>query len=1523
MTRWIVLMLVAATAPASAQEADRRLPWHERSRPFLLVDAPRRFAPDDPARLRVQLRGGGRVAIGVFRVLRPEALLDVAGERQGTTVAQAPLGAEAERLWEQTSPLPRQGRRLRLVARRVEEMPKPIERRSVSAAQESVVHDENEDEDDVATYWVQNDPWSTRTVDLGRLPPGAYLVRAHAGAWAATAVISVGDLVLLARRGDLHDTLLVTDGDGQPLSGVPVEARIGEAVAHRGTTDDDGLARLPGSDALDVRFVARRGDDVAWADVTHARLSPCDPRVYLATGRPTYRRAEVVHVRGHVRGCDADGRFVPLPDEPVAAWPGLEGERVATRTDADGNFTVELSAEGRLGAEVRGHPHERTIRIDDRALPRRAVTVEVDRPWATVGDTVRVEVADDDGGWPRARDVVLTTPTGRLLARIGPSQPARFVVPVDLPAGEPFGRFPLSASVLDGGFVTMAATELWVARTPTLVALHAAATVGVEGGATRVSVRITDPLGSPVPGQVEVSVHGADPNGNRVSGPARATRTLSVDREGRAVADLPLSGRGPWIVVAQHGGARSEQVVWTRPRPPQLAARGPLAVAPRAERVPPGGELVASVRVPAGAGRAWVTLEQGSLWSSRLVGAGVHEVRLRVPARSRGMASLVVTHVRGGRVETATAAVEVVTSREVAVTVETDRSTYGPGTDAAVTIRAATSDGAPSDGVASLWLADAGYWELGDETYPLPGPYHRLPGRLASPGDSTRPRGYGAEEGRVLPDARMELDGRRLPGTTYRHAWRHHGRLIRVELRGKLDAIADAIARAAGLTGADVCPERTRALGDRSVRVHDLPWTLAATRLAEATSTTPSVRRDRLVLECGAYGSGGAGLGRGAGRMPMLRAGMAAVGQTREQRLEGTLHFVGTRRLGPDGRLDLTVPLPDHPGRWRVEAIVIADDGGGERGHAIVHTTRALQAWIDGPRAMRVGDHARGSVQVVAPGLAGNEATVSLEAGLGLTARLSSTRVRLDAAGRAEVPYDITADAPGDGTLAVRVEAGAAVDGVHRALRVLPHADVVPVATRAFVGPDAVDVHVPLPELTDEALLDVSAGPEIGRAIGAELEALRGPRWDLAAMRIDRLGSLAALARAAARLPDDAATTLLRSRVEDARAAEAAALEALVQADGSLRWWRGLPGDATSTAEALLALGDASAEARFAPVVDALAARADALVDPYGAAVAARVLARRPEARLRARGERLLAVALRAPGQDLDRLAHAALAARALETDRLERRAVRRLESALRARLGESPHASPCAGPAWFLCFGRWGERGQVARAATALSTLRHPDAAELARRSAEWLSRGAAVDHAFVWGSAAADEVELWATIGAGQRAPRFSVFVDGRRTRHVAGRVSIPAGARALVIRLPRSAGRWTQIRVDGEVRARAAGARGDLSLRRSFSREGGAWWLRVRVAPPAGSRDLEVSVPLPAGLDPAPDARPPAGGELALLDGAVRLRLPRPEGEIDVRVPLVPTGSGRFHVGAAIARTADATRWGTAPGTELEIR
>ena len=204
-----------------------------------------------------------------------------------------------------------------------------------------------------------------------------------------------------------------------------------------------------------------------------------------------------------------------------------------------------------------------------------------------------------------------------------------------------------------------------------------------------------------------------------------------------------------------------------------------------------------------------------------------------------------------------------------------------------------------------------------------------------------------------------------------------------------------------------------------------------------------------LRFECPNSG-GGSGSGLGAGRgaaVPSIRTGAATMGTVREERLEGTLAFIGLRRLGPDGQLDLDVDLPDHPGRWRVETLVIGDDGGGARAHAVVHTKRALEVWTELPTRLAPGDTAPGALHLRAPSLAGDDVALSLSVPLGIAIEGEvPSRVTLDDHGEATVPLRVAARTSGPAAVIVHARSGAARDDVRSLVTVSPSDVELPVA---------------------------------------------------------------------------------------------------------------------------------------------------------------------------------------------------------------------------------------------------------------------------------------------------------------------------------------------------------------------------------------------------------------------------------------------------------------------------------------------
>ncbi len=1507
-----MLALLASLAPSLARAqlgTSASLPVEVPSRPFLLVDAPERFTPSEPASVRVQLSEGGEARVSVLRLDDPRELLGQAGRRQGVSVAHLPIGERSERLIAASGPLPRRGEGLTLMRDEPIVMPRPGGPRVVG--HEPVVYDSNEDvEDDVATYWVQTGSWSVRRVDLGRLPVGLYLVEVRAGAWMSSTLLSVGQLVLLARRGDRGDLVRVSGPDGAPKRGVLVEARAGGRVLARARTGAQGLARLPAQSAQEVRFVARRGEDLAWADVSALRLRPCDPRVYVATGRPVYRDGERMFVRGHVRGCERD-RFAPLAGRTVHISSG--GRSVDAVTDADGNFVAELRASGEIAATLDGQPHLRDVQIDHRALPEVPLVVEPDRRFAATGQPYRVRVASPEGGWPRVADVVLTTPAGRLVQAIGPGQPAVFDLAAP-PTDEVLERVPLRASVVEPGRITMGSSELWVGRSPLSLALDAGRERGRVGEPVRVQVSGADLSGGSADGPVEVALYGTD--GNRRLGRARGQADATL-RDGHAEVGVVLSGEGPWWIEARRGPSRAHQIVWARARPPSLASRGPLTVRPEAARTRPGEPLRVDLRIPP-RGRAWLTLEQGGVLWSTTVEPGRTSATVPVPDAARGLATLALTHVAGGRVDVSTASVEVETSRPVRLTARTDRRLYDPSETARVHVEAKDDEGAPRDAVVSLWLADEGYWSLGEERYPLPGPYFALPGRPAAAGDSSRPVSFGAEEGRRL-DSELLLDRRPVARSTHRHAWGFGGRLVSLSERGSLDAVWSALARAAGVEESRThCPDDA---GAHELQVRQLPWDLVATRVGEALGGEAWLEEGRLTLDCtGASGHGsGLGAGRGAGS-PRIRSGSAGLGLSREERLEGTLHFIGLRRLGPDGRVDLDVPLPAQPGRWRVEVLAIADDGGGARAHQSLSTTAPLEARLDGPRRLAVGDRAVLTVRARARSLAGRALPLAVQ--LPSTVRASGAAPRtitLDAGGRGEVTLEVEAIEAGDDPVSLAVGDAGLRDAVRARLEVASRETRRDLVYAALLGPTATEIDLPLPPLARAIELTVAEESQLTGGVERAIEELRGRRWDFAHARADRLDSLMSLRRA---LGPDArgSRRILREEIDRAIAGELSHLRSLRTSSGALGW--GDRVDPALTFGVLLAARAARVD-RGAWRQTESAARTLAREGPLGALAAARALALfgpdLPAARVRA-----LRDAARGGLGDVEARIAFAEASEAMGDAAAVALASRDLADLLTHRLATPPPANACPPAVWFPCGLRRGDRATVARAASALLRLGHPRGRRLAAEALAWIARVPARPLSRVTGSGDAEVLELLGALGGrGARIGGLEVRVDGRRVSAPGGRVRVPAGTHRVSLRAATRDGRFARLVVRGPAElAEPRATLGNAGLTRAIIQQTDGWALVLRFRLARAEHGVTVDAPVSSAF--AVDARGLDGVEVTPRDGGARLRWSElAAGDHTITVPLLASGArGRFVAGSAQLMSDDGLTWAVTPSLAVGV-
>ncbi|MEZ4405024.1 MAG: alpha-2-macroglobulin family protein [Polyangiales bacterium] len=1090
-------------------------------------------------------------------------------------------------------------------------------------------------------------------------------------------------------------------------------------------------------------------------------------------------------------------------------------------------------------------------------------------------------------------------------------------------------------------------TQLFTGRSSVLLHVEPERDVGASGESLPLRLRAEDLGGGARPEDLSVEVFGSD--GNRAVGAARWTGRARVEGEGTARATL--SGAGPWWVAVRSTRDRNVSagtVVWERARPPTLGARGSLSVRASTSRAAPGVTLPVDVVRPAG-GATWVTLEQSGVWASAVIPAGAAprpdgswRAMLNVPETARGDLSVVATHLHAGAVQTATSVTRAVGS-PATLTVEPERRVYPEGERMTVTVSSRDAEGHPVDGVISLWLADAGYWDLAEERYPEPEALLNVPGRPASGSDSTHFIAWGSDEGRHV-DVSALWNGAPLPRTTLYDAWTAGAETVDVRATGSLAVIARAIATRAGLRLGEVCDARVRAVGDATLSARNIPWDLLAARVGERTETAAVVDGQTLSFSCdhtiGHAGHGVSCCGTGSG----TGYGMGGLGarHVREQTLEGDLYFLPTRRLGPTGRAVIEVPLPSHPGRWRLQGVVISDDGRGAHAHALVTTSRALTASVDLPSRMRVSDEARGALSVHCPSRAGQSVSLALSA-TGVTVTPPPATVTLDARGDATVPLSLTATRDGDGEVVATVTSGTLRDAVRVPLPVRDDVATRALSVRSFVGESATDVDVPIPALARPASLRVSVDAGLADIFDDVVSALSQPRWEAPVLYVDRLLALRALESSLAALPEPERTPRA-ARVDAMVRSTLATLNAMRGPDGGVAWWRAPSSSPWLTAVTLAAI-PTDGRGPWADAVRLAAQSAPTSTGDLRAALADALS--HGDASERATATTLLRSGPRDGGFTLDGLARGATTARRLAIPAADQRA---WTDALRAALDATtaqPAAAPCRGVAWFLCMNRDGDRGRVARAALALTELGALDAGGRAR-AITWLGLRPSERRSWTWGSAEADVLALLSRSPVSRAGARFVVRAGDRVLGRGEGAVDVtlPAGgATTLRVSFEAARGRATRARVEGAVTMAAPDATlGTAALERRVDVGADGPSLTLRWTLPRETTGVELRVPMPSGvdlarpggararvraserdvmwwsvLDRAPRALSPV---IERDDGAIVLRMERlGAGAHALTLPLVFTAAGHSRAGGATLRSDDPEVWGMTAPVEVQ--
>ena len=242
-------------------------------------------------------------------------------------------------------------------------------------------------------------------INLGALPSGVYRVTAREGSLSARIAVIVTRLGLVVKRSE--KSVLVYAADR--LSGQPQAANVWVNAQSVGATNADGLlkgiASAPGADPIFV--AARSGNDWALADASWNSWAASKLTGYVYTDRPVYRPGDAVQARGVLR--DSRTLLAPAPATVTARLldpQDKEVGRLSARSDVYGAFEAgfnlpAVTPSGPYRIEATTGPlkagswqgretYSASLYVQPYVKPEYRVDLTASAPRAVQGDTVTV-----------------------------------------------------------------------------------------------------------------------------------------------------------------------------------------------------------------------------------------------------------------------------------------------------------------------------------------------------------------------------------------------------------------------------------------------------------------------------------------------------------------------------------------------------------------------------------------------------------------------------------------------------------------------------------------------------------------------------------------------------------------------------------------------------------------------------------------------------------------------------------------------------------------------------------------------------------------------------------------------------------------------------------------------------------------------------------------------------------------------------------------------------------------------------
>ena len=162
----------------------------------------------------------------------------------------------------------------------------------------------------------QANRWDSQKVSIPVHGKGVYVVEAVHGELSAYTVLVVSEIVLLTKTGRDHIVYYVANrqtGEPVPDATVTVMARDEDGTTLRLGADGIAEYTLSGTPANDLRVVAMRGNDAAFANLETWAFNRRDHNLsgVVYTDRPVYRPGDTMHFRAILRYQQTTGYLIP------------------------------------------------------------------------------------------------------------------------------------------------------------------------------------------------------------------------------------------------------------------------------------------------------------------------------------------------------------------------------------------------------------------------------------------------------------------------------------------------------------------------------------------------------------------------------------------------------------------------------------------------------------------------------------------------------------------------------------------------------------------------------------------------------------------------------------------------------------------------------------------------------------------------------------------------------------------------------------------------------------------------------------------------------------------------------------------------------------------------------------------------------------------------------------------------------------------------------------------------------------